>query len=58
MNFIKDLKRVQQSRRAVVVAVSQGVTLDEEDINSEFYNETSDEFGHRYLSGSLLPFPL
>lgn len=50
-SFIKDLKRVQQSRRAVVVAVSEGVTLDEEDINSEFYNETSDEFGHRYLSG-------
>ena len=50
-NFIKDLKRVQQSRRAVVVAVSEGVTLDEEDINAEFYNETSDEFGHRYLSG-------
>ncbi|MBR2876341.1 MAG: 6-phosphofructokinase [Clostridia bacterium] len=50
-NFIKDLKRVQQSRRAVVVAVSEGVTLDAEDINEEFYNETSDEFGHRYLSG-------
>jgi 6-phosphofructokinase 1 len=50
-NFIKDIKRVQQSRRAVVVAVSEGVVLEEGDINSEFFNETSDEFGHRYLSG-------
>ncbi len=50
-SFIKDLKKIRQSRRAVVVCVSEGISLNEEDINSEFYNETSDEFGHRYLSG-------
>lgn len=50
-SFLSDIRRVQQSRRAVVIAVSEGIELDPDDIPSEIKNETSDNFGHRYLSG-------
>ena len=50
-SFLSDIRRVQQSRRAVVIAVSEGIELDPNDIPSEIKNETSDNFGHRYLSG-------
>lgn len=35
----------------MVIAVSEGIELDPNDIPSEIKNETSDNFGHRYLSG-------
>ena len=50
-SFLSDIRRVQQSRRAVVIAVSEGIELDPNDIPSDIKNETSDNFGHRYLSG-------
>lgn len=50
-SFLSDIRRVQQSRRAVVIAVSEGIELDPNDIEPNYRNETSDNFGHRYLSG-------
>lgn len=50
-SFLSDIRRVQQSRRAVVIAVSEGIELDPNDIPVEMQNNTCDNFGHRYLSG-------
>lgn len=50
-SFLSDIRRVQQSRRAVVIAVSEGIELDPNDIPEEIRNNTCDNFGHRYLSG-------
>lgn len=50
-SFLSDIRRVQQSRRAVVIAVSEGIELDPNDVPAEIKNETSDNFGHKYLSG-------
>lgn len=50
-SFLSDIRRVQQSRRAVVIAVSEGIELDPNDIDPNYRNETSDNFGHKYLSG-------
>lgn len=50
-SFLRDIRRVQQSRRAVVIAVSEGISLDPNDFPPEIKNETSDNFGHKYLSG-------
>lgn len=50
-SFLSDIRRVQQSRRAVVIAVSEGIELDPNDIDPTYRNETSDNFGHKYLSG-------
>lgn len=50
-SFLSDIRRIQQSRRAVVIAVSEGIELDPNDVPAEIKNETSDNFGHKYLSG-------
>ena len=50
-SFLSDIRRVQQSRRAVVIAVSEGIELDPNDVDPNYRNETSDNFGHKYLSG-------
>ncbi len=47
-NFLADVKRIQQTSRTVVVAVSEGVEIDEA---SEFQSGKVDNFGHKYLSG-------
>lgn len=46
--FIADVRRVQETTRTVIVAVSEGVELDGLD---EFQSGKVDNFGHKYLSG-------
>ena len=46
--FLEDVKRAQQTHRTVIVAVSEGVEVDEA---SEFQSGKVDNFGHKYLSG-------
>jgi 6-phosphofructokinase 1 len=46
--FLEDVKRVQQTSRTVIVAVSEGVEVDEA---GEFQSGKVDNFGHKYLSG-------
>ncbi len=50
-SFLNDIRRVQQSRRAVVIAVSEGIELDPNDISEKYQNKVTDNFGHKYLSG-------
>lgn len=46
--FVEDVKRVQKEHKAVIVAVSEGVKLE----NSHQYRSgKTDAFGHQYLSG-------
>jgi 6-phosphofructokinase 1 len=50
--FINDIKLVQEEKRAVIVAVSEGL----KDVNGEYtaaanQSGKSDVFGHRYLAG-------
>lgn len=47
-DFLADVKRIQQTSRTVIVAVSEGVEIDEA---SEFQSGKVDNFGHKYLSG-------
>ena len=47
-NFLADVKRIQQTSRTVIVAVSEGVEIDEA---GEFQSGKVDNFGHKYLSG-------
>ena len=47
-NFLEDVKRVQKTSRTVIVAVSEGVEIDEA---GEFQSGKVDNFGHKYLSG-------
>ncbi len=46
--FLADVKRVQQTSRTVIVAVSEGVELEDA---GEFQSGKVDNFGHKYLSG-------
>lgn len=45
--FIKDVKREQAKHKAVIVAVSEGITLKDE----SYQSGVTDNFGHKYLSG-------
>ena len=45
--FIADVKREQAKHMAVIVAVSEGIELDDESCRSG----VTDNFGHKYLSG-------
>ncbi len=47
-DFLADVKRVQQHSRTVIVAVSEGVELEDA---GEFQSGKVDNFGHKYLSG-------
>ena len=47
-DFLADVKRIQQTSRTVIVAVSEGVEIDEA---GEFQSGKVDNFGHKYLSG-------
>ncbi len=46
--FIADVRRVQETSPTVIVAVSEGVELDN---LSDFQSGKVDNFGHKYLSG-------
>ncbi len=51
--FLSDIREVQKKYKAVIVAVSEGIELDEDDKYSKFGFSSSltDAFGHKYLSG-------
>ncbi|MBQ3057920.1 MAG: 6-phosphofructokinase [Clostridia bacterium] len=49
--FIKDVKAAQEKYYAVIVAVSEGITLNADEICDEFQSGKSDNFGHKYLAG-------
>ena len=49
--FIEDIKEAQKKHYAVIVAVSEGISLSEEDIGEAFQSGNVDNFGHKYLSG-------
>ena len=49
--FVKDVKEVQKTHRSVIVAVSEGIELNEEDIG-QFKTGKVDNFGHKYLAGA------
>ncbi len=46
--FVADVRKVQERHNTVIVAVSEGVELDNLD---EFQSGKVDNFGHKYLSG-------
>ncbi|MBQ3547886.1 MAG: 6-phosphofructokinase [Clostridia bacterium] len=48
--FLKDVREAQEKYYAVVIAVSEGITLDPAEIN-DFQSGKSDNFGHKYLAG-------
>ncbi len=50
--FVEDVRCQQAKHQAVIVAVSEGVTIDPEEVDlSEFQSGATDAFGHTYLSG-------
>ena len=49
--FIEDIREAQKKHYAVIVAVSEGISLSEEDIGEAFQSGNVDNFGHKYLSG-------
>ncbi len=48
--FLKDVREAQEKYYAVVIAVSEGITLDPAEID-DFQSGKSDNFGHKYLAG-------
>ncbi len=52
VRFIEDVRREMAKHMAVVVAVSEGVTLaDDTEGLEDFQSGATDSFGHKYLSG-------
>lgn len=49
--FLTDVRRVQEKYPSVIVAISEGVEPDMEEIGGEFQSGAVDTFGHKYLSG-------
>jgi len=49
--FLEDVKKAKEKYYAVVVAVSEGISLDPAEIGEEFQSGAVDNFGHKYLSG-------
>ncbi len=49
--FLDDVRAAQEKYRAVIVAVSEGIELNMEEIGEEFQSGKTDNFGHKYLAG-------
>ena len=49
--FLDDIRQQQKKRKAVVVAVSEGISLSADEADSGFFSGVTDPFGHKYLSG-------
>ncbi len=49
--FLEDVKKAKEQYYAVIVAVSEGISLNPEDVGEEFQSGAVDNFGHKYLSG-------
>ncbi len=51
VQFIEDVRKQMAKHKAVIVAVSEGVTVQEEEALEGFQSGATDAFGHKYLSG-------
>ena len=49
--FLADVRKVQETYPAVIVAVSEGIALNPDEIEEDFSSNKNDVFGHRYLAG-------
>lgn len=49
--FLDDIRKVQEEHRSVIVAVSEGIEIPEDEAGGNFRSGAKDNFGHRYLSG-------
>ncbi|MBR1751329.1 MAG: 6-phosphofructokinase [Ruminococcus sp.] len=49
--FLEDVRAEQAKHMAVVVAVSEGVTIPKEQLDASYQSNVTDNFGHKYLSG-------
>lgn len=49
--FLQDVKEKQKKHQAVIVAVSEGISLDPAEVGEEFQSGKNDSFGHKYLAG-------
>ncbi len=49
-SFLSDVRTAQEKYYAVVVAVSEGITLNRNEIEN-FHSNPNDNFGHKYLAG-------
>lgn len=50
--FLDDIRTAQKKYKAVIIAVSEGIKIDDEKyLSSGFSSELTDAFGHKYLSG-------
>lgn len=49
--FIEDVKEAQKKHYAVIVAVSEGISLNPEEVDEDYQSGKTDNFGHKYLAG-------
>ncbi|MGI6260370.1 MAG: 6-phosphofructokinase [Acutalibacteraceae bacterium] len=49
--FLDDIRQQQKKYKAVVVAVSEGISFSADEAGSGFLSGVTDPFGHKYLSG-------
>ncbi len=49
--FIEDIKEAQKKHYAVIVAISEGVTPEADEVGTDFQSGYVDNFGHKYLAG-------
>ena len=49
--FLDDIRKAQKTHRSVIVAVSEGIEIPEDEAGGNFRSGATDNFGHRYLSG-------
>ena len=49
--FLDDVRVALDKYYAVIVAVSEGISLDPDEIGEEFQSGKNDSFGHKYLAG-------
>lgn len=49
--FVEDVKQVRAKHQAVIVAVSEGVNINSDEIEGDYQTGVVDNFGHKYLSG-------
>ena len=49
--FLDDIREAQKTHYAVIVAISEGVEPDPEEVGGDFQSGYVDNFGHKYLAG-------
>ena len=49
--FLDDIRQVQKKHKTVIVAISEGVEPEMDEVGGEFQSGAVDTFGHKYLSG-------